>query len=1087
MNIVSTATSLRRPVMIIVAMLALALAAISAVQKIPRDIFPDLGVPVIYVSQPYGGMDPSQMEQFLMNHYEDHFLYISGIEHIETKTIQGSGLVKVQFHEGTNMAQAMAEVIGQVNRSRAFMPPGTVPPTVIRFDAGSVPIGDLVFESQTRRSGELQDMALTRVRPLLSTLPGVSSTPPFGASARTIVIRVDPDRLRSYNMAPEEVVQALIGANSIAASGNVNVGNIMYMVPNNATVHDIKELENVPIRPGSTNTVFLRDIGTVEDGNDMRTGYATVNGRHTVYIPVTKRADASTLTVVDLVKSNMKKFQEMLPSDVKVTFQFDQSPYVTRAIAGLLSEGVMGAILTGLMILIFLWDFKSALIVTLNIPLCIMASLLALWVCGQTINIMTLGGLALAVGILVDEATVTIENIHTHLAEGKPISLAALDATNETTIPRFLSMLCILAVFIPAFFMAGSTKALFIPLSMALGFSMIASYTLSSTLVPVLTALLLKDHYHGAQGTAAAQHDAAAAPHAAAEAPHPTHDKSFFSKIVRIYAACAGFLLKWRWAVIPCYFVGAILIVAFVGSTLGTEIFPKVDEGQFQLRFREATGTRIEETERTAAKTLDIIKSEVGPDSIEMTLGFVGVQPPNYSMNSIYQWSGGPEEAVLQVQLKHGVKVKVPELQETLRKRFAKELPGVEFSFEPSDIISRVMSFGAATPVEIAIAGPGVEADLAFGEKIRAKLAAMPSMRDIHYGEALDYPALRVNVDRERAGVMGLTTTEIIKSLTTATSSSRYVVANFWADDSNGIGYQVQVEFPQAKIKSIEDVQNIPVAKREGQQLLLRNVASVTKSTAEEQIDRYNTQKTLTLCANISGEDLGRVSKKVNDAIASLGAPPPRVSVEVRGQIAPMNQMMAGLQNGFLIAIVVIFLLLWMNFQSLKLSLIVVSTVPAVASGVCIMLWLTGTTLNIQSFMGAIMSIGVAVANSILLVTFAERTRLKGESALNAALEGASSRLRPIMMTSCAMIAGMIPMALGMGESGEQSAPLGRAVVGGLAFATVATLFILPSVYTLVMWASDRKTVSLNPHDPYSERFVRHETPPHAHAVAAGD
>ena len=1056
MNIVSTGTALRRPVMISVAMVALTLVAIFAIQKMPRDIFPDMGVPVIYVSQPYGGMDPEQMEGFLINHYEDHFLYVSGIEHIETKCIQGSGLVKVQFHPGTNMAQAMAEIIGQVNRSKAFMPPGTVPPTVVRFDAGSVPVGDLVFASETKSLGELQDLAMSRVRPILSTLPGVSSTPPFGASARTIVIHVDPDSLRSYNMAPDEVVTALIGANSIAASGNADIGKLSYMVPNNATVRDIKELEMTPIRMGSTKTVFLRDVGTVEDSTDIQTGFALVNGRRTVYIPITKRADASTLAVVNLIKQNLVKFQTLLPDDVKVSFDFDQSPYVTRAIAGLLSEGVIGAVLTGLMVLVFLWDFRSAVVVIMNIPLAVCAAILALWLTGQTINMMTLGGLALAVGILVDEATVTIENIHAHMETGKSVSLAALDATNETTVPRLLSMLCILAVFLPSFFMEGSTKSLFIPLSLAVGFSMIASYILSSTLVPVLSAWLLKDkHLSPSHG-------------------HKSH--SVFSKVQTVFTKVSRKFLALRWVLIPSYLAVSLLIVLLLGTRLGTEIFPRVDEGQFQLRMRDAVGTRIEETEKMTLSVLDIIKEEVGANNIEMSLGFVGVQPPNYSMNAIYQWSSGPEESVMQVQLKHGAKTEIEELKNTLRHKLAKKLPGVEFSFEPADIVSRVMSFGSATPVEVAVAGPDIESDRAFAEKIRAKLEFIPSLKDIHFGQASEYPSLKIDVNRERAGIMGLSSTDVVRSLITSTSSSRYVVANFWADPKTGLGYQVQIDLPKSKIHSIQDLQNLPVSKRGIEPVLLRNVASVTPSSTEEEIDSYNTQKTITVCANIQGEDLGTVSRKVAKAIEELGPPPKRVSLEIRGQIKPMNQMMSGLQNGFLIAILIIFLLLWSYFQSIKLSSVIVSSTPAVASGVVIALWISNTSLNIQSFMGAIMSIGVAVANAILLITFAERARIKGASAIDAALEGASTRLRPILMTSFAMVAGMVPMALGLGESGEQSAPLGRAVIGGLTFATLATLFILPGAFAIIMGRTDRKSVSLNPHDILSPRFVRHET-----------
>src|SRR6266699_3305071 len=492
MNLVQSA--MRRPLTVVVAVIAVAFGSVLALKQMPRDIFPTLGIPTIYVAQPYGGMDPAQMEGYLTYYYEYHFLYITGIEHVESKSIQGASLIKLQFHPRTDMSQAMSETVAYVNRARAFMPPGTVPPFIMRFDAGSVPVGNLVFSSETRSVGEMQDAALNLVRPLFATLPGVSAPPPFGGSARSIVINVKPDRLRAYNMAPDEIVAAITEANTISPSGNMAISGKYPMVPLNSVVKNIKDLESVPIRTGLYPAIFLRDLATVQDASDIITCYALVNGRRTVYIPVTKRADASTLSVVSLVKKNLPKFQSVVPGDVKVSYEFDQSPYVTRAIRGLTLEGGLGAVLTGLMILLFLRDWRSALIVVINIPLSLMAALLALWVSKQTINIMTLGGLALAVGILVDEATVCIENIHTHLTRGSSLKRASRDATTETTIPRLLAMLSILAMFTPTLFMAGAAKAMFLPLSLSVGLSMITSYLLSGTLVPILSVWVLRSH-----------------------------------------------------------------------------------------------------------------------------------------------------------------------------------------------------------------------------------------------------------------------------------------------------------------------------------------------------------------------------------------------------------------------------------------------------------------------------------------------------------------------------------------------------------------------------------------------------------------
>jgi multidrug efflux pump subunit AcrB len=1055
MNIVSA--SMRRPITIIVAIVAIVLCAVVALRQMPRDILPTLGTPVIYVAQPYGGIDPAQMEGYLTYYYEYHFLYVTGIENVESKSIQGVALIKLQFHAGTDMAQALAETINYANRARAFMPPGTVPPFIIRFDAGSVPVGNLVFTSESRTVGELQDLALNRVRPLFATLPGVSAPPPFGASQRTVVVRADPQKLRSYNISIDELVEAVNTANTLSPSGNALIGTKLPMVPVNTIVRDINELEKVPVRTGTYPAVFVRDIATIEDSTDIPTGFALVNGKRTVYIPVTKRSDASTLEVVRLVKENLPTFQKVLPDDVKVSYAFDQSPYVIRAINGLMVEGALGAILTGVMVLLFLRDWRSALIVVINIPLSLLGAIVAFWLTGQTVNIMTLGGLALAIGILVDEATVTIENVRTHLQRGQSLARAVADSRSEVALPLLVSMLCVLAVFVPSFFMAGAARALFIPLSLAVGFSMVASYLLSSTFVPILSSWILRQEHRAT-----------------------TTKKSFFERLQERYGNGVQRVMKRRGMLVGTYLVACTVLVVLLLSVLGTEIFPVVDVGQFQLRFHAPTGTRIEVTEQVATKILDMIRGEVGADNVDISIGFVGVQPPNYPINTVYLWTSGSEEGVLQVQLKPGTRVRVEELKERLRRKFASDLPDLRISFEPSDIVSRVMSLGALTPIEIAVTGPDIAASRDYAEKLRSSLTKVAALRDVQFGQALDYPTVAVTMDRERAGILGITTAGVSRAVIAATSSSRYVVPNYWADPTTGIAYQVQVEVPQQQMNSIEEVRNIPVSTKSGNTTLaLRNVAQVQDGIAAAEYDRFNSQRMVTLTANISGADLGTVSAQLTKAIKQAGAPPARVTSQVRGQIVPLQQMLSGLQTGLLMAIVVIFLLLAANFQSLKVAFVVVSTIPAVMSGVAISLWLTRTTLNIQSFMGAIMSIGVAVANAILLITFAERNRIEGQESEAAAIDAARSRLRPILMTSFAMVAGMIPMALGLGEGGEQTAPLGRAVIGGLVAATMATLFILPAVFAIVQRRTSRESASLDPDDPHSANFNQ-QPPNHA-------
>jgi multidrug efflux pump subunit AcrB len=1049
MNLVQAA--LRRPITVVVLVIAVALGTTLAIERMPRDIFPTLGIPTIYVAQPYGGMDPAQMEGYLTYYYEYHFLYITGLEHVESKSIQGAAIMKLQFYPGVDMNQAMAETVGYVNRARAFMPPGTVPPFITRFDAGSVPVGNLVFTSETRTVAQMQDAALNLVRPLFATLPGVSAPPPFGGSARTIVINVDPERMRSYNMSPDEIVTAMTRANLISPSGNMAVAGKYPMVPLNSVVKNIKDLESVPIRAGTYPTVFVRDVGTVTDGSDVVTSYALIDGRRTVYIPVTKRADASTLSVVELVKENLPRFQAVVPDGVKVSYEFDQSPFVIRAINGLIFEGTFGALLTGVMVLLFLGNWRSALIVVINIPLAVMGALLALWLTGQTVNIMTLGGLALAIGVLVDMSTVVIENIHTHLARGKWVARAVVDSGREVALPLLIAMLCVLAVFVPSLFMVGAARAMFLPLSLAVGFAMIASYLLSSTLVPILSVWLLR-------GQAVAGTDAGH------PAPGALQTAGRFSRLRRGYARAVERTVGVRWLTVALYTVVSALGIVLIGGRLGTEIFPKVDVGQLQVRLRAPTGTRVDGTEQVALQALDIIKNEVGPENVRITLAFLGVHAPNYPINLIYLWNGGSEEGVLQVQLNEDAGIDTEAAKERLRKTFAEQMPDVSFSFEPSDIVSQVMSLGSSTPIEVAVSGPSLTANREFATRVLDRLEQIPALRDVRFGQSLDYPTLDVNVNRESAGIMGVEMSEVSRSLVSATSSSRFVVPNYWSDPNSGIAYQIQVQIPQATMSSVEELESLPVAYNNGQPVLLRSLASVTPGTAPGQYERYNMQRMITVTANLTG-DLGSVTAQVRTALAELGSPPARTSVALRGQVLPMEQMLDGLETGLVLAVVVIFLLLAANFQSLKLSLVAISTAPAAIAGVALALALTETTLNIQSFMGAIMSIGVAVANSILLVTFAERSRLAGATAAAAAADGAQSRLRPILMTSLAMIAGMLPLAIGIGEGAEQTAPLGRAVVGGLAAATLATLWVLPALFAIVQGGAHRRSASLDPDD----------------------
>jgi multidrug efflux pump subunit AcrB len=707
----------------------------------------------------------------------------------------------------------------------------------------------------------------------------------------------------------------------------------------------------------------------------------------------------------------------------------------------------LGALLTGLMVLLLLRDWRSAVIVFLTIPFALLSAVVALWVAGQTINIMTLGGLALAVGILVDESTVAIENIHAHLARGQARARAVVDSGREVAVPRLVAMLSVLAVFIPSFFMVGVGRALFVPLALAVGFAMAVSSLLASTLVPMLATWLL----HSEQ--------------------HIEHEEDRFHRFQRRYGQLVATLFRVRWIVVPLYLLIAAVAIWSLSDRLGMEMFPSVDTGQFQLRVRAPDGTRIERTEILTQRVLEAIAEEVGPENIAITQGFVNVQPASYPVNTIHLWTSGPHEAVLLVALQPGTGLSVEAVKERLRAKLPELYPGTKYVFEPGDSISQVMSMGSQTPIEVAISGPKLEANRAYAERLLQEMWRIPSLRDLQFGQPLEYPTIDVVVDRIQAGQFGLFMADVARSLVSATSSSRFIQPMFWRDPSSGNAYQVQIEIPQHRMTSGEDVQNVPVMLNGVQGPLVRDVAQVAPGRMIGEYARYNMQRMVTLIANVAGEDLGHAANRVSAAIARVGKPPRGVSVAIRGQVAPMRETLAGLRVGLALSIVVIFLLLAAHFQSIGNAVIVLSTMPAVLAGVMVALFLTGTTLNVQSFLGAIMAIGVSVANAILLVSFAETRWRTGRAATEAAVEGAQGRVRPILMTSASMIAGMIPMALALGEGGEQTAPLGRAVIGGLVAATLATLLILPTVFAWIKRRSRPVVPSLDPDDPQSSHY----------------
>ena len=1054
MNLITAA--LRKPISVIVMVAALILFGIMAVTGINIDIFPSIDVPTIYVSQPYGGLSPQQMEGFVATNYQNLYLYVSGIKAIETSNTQGLSLLKLSFYSGTNMAQAEAEVTSLTNRAFATMPPGTQQPFVIRFDASTLPVGQLTLSSPIRSNNELQDLANIWVRPGFSRVPGLSSPPPVGGNIRTIVVNANPDLMRAHNISPEQIVAAMEDNNHISPAGAVNIGNKTYLTPANTVLSKIPDFGNIPITYQNGATIYVRDVASVVDGADITTGFAYINGKRSIYIPIIKNADASTWSVVKALKAAIPQMQSLLPKDVKLDYVFDQSVYVINSVKSLILEGLIGACLTSLMVLIFLRDPRSALIVVVNIPISIITSTLLLKLCGQTINIMTLGGLALAIGVLVDEATVTIENIHRHQELGKPKALAIADACHEIALPKLLILLSTLAVFAPAFFMTGVPKDMFLPLSMAVGFAMIPAFLLSQTFVPVMANWLLKDRKHKEEAAGAVSTDTA----------RPVKPKGF-DKFKAVFLRLLEKQMQHGKRLIIAYFLLTTGIVVAIGMHIGKDILPSTGDAQFQLRLRAPEGSRLEVTEATLLKAQKVLYDLVGgKQNVGIISAFAGQQPPSYPTLPIILFTSGPNEMLMQVNMAANYKVNIDELEEQYRIALHKAMPDVMVSYEPIDLTDKIMSQGASNPIEVAVMGPDLAASQEFAGRLETEMKKIPFLRDIYIKQQLNNPAIRIDIDRDKVRQFGLTMTNVSNSLTEATSSSRYVNKMLWLNEANANSYQVQVEVPQTSISSVSDLAAIPV-RPGGSQPVLGEVASLTQDHMVGEYDRQGATRFLSIEANIYGKDLGAAAVAVQKAIKAAGTPPRGISVESRGLSNLLTQTLGSLQTGLMITVVVLLLILAANYQSFPLSVTVLTAVPAVLAGSMLMLLVTGSDLNLESYMGIIMSVGVSVSNAILLVTNAEEIRKAGADSVKAAIEAAGLRLRPILMTSISMTVGMIPMATGLGD-GAQSAPLGRAVIGGLLFSTLASLLVLPVIFSRVRRKSSVDSVSLDPYDTQS-------------------
>jgi multidrug efflux pump subunit AcrB len=1063
--------AMKHPITTLMLVVGLVCGGAMALNRMRVDIFPPLNEPRIYVFLQYGGMSPEQMEGLIVNQFELAFQYVDGVKDIESHSIQQVALIKLSFFPGTDMGAAEAEVVAMANRAMARMPPGTLPPMIMRLDEGSVPVGYLVLTSETTPLGIVADLAQNVIRPLVqSSVPGTVAVSPFGPNVRSILVNVDPQKLQSYNLTPQDVVNSLMTGNVIVPAGNLYIKDQMPLVPNNALVDDINEIGKIPLRLGDN--LYIRDVATIKDSTDVNYGYALVDGKKSVYLPIIKKDTGSTLTVVADVYKSLETFQNAVPPDVTVRFEFDESPTVRAAIKSVATEGMIGATLTGLMILLFLRDWRSVIVVVLNIPLALTGSLLGLGLTGNTINIMSLGGMALAIGMLVDEATVSIENIHVQMTRTKNLARAVERGSMQTAVPRLLAMLCVLSVFIPAFVMKDPMRSLFMPLALAVGFAMISSYLLSSTLVPIVCVWLLKPH----------------------QGEHQQKKPGLFDRVQAGFERVVGWIVAARWVVVPLYLVVCGLVLGIGGSQLGTELFPQVDSGEFVLRYRPPAGSRFEITRQMGVKILQVMQEEVGAENIEISLGYAGQIAPNFGMNNIVLFMRGPDDGWMRAKFREGGGVKLDEFRERMRTVLPERIePFVEkvlieygvpkdvaakraktctFGFEPGDIVGEVMSFGSPTPIEIVVASPVIPDAIKHANKIKAEMEKISYLRDVQFNELLKYPSVEIDIDREKAGLSGVTAQQVGNAAIVATSSSRFIALNYWQNPKTGFDYQVEVLVPTEQMTSKEQVATLPIERiNDSINLMVRDVANVRETFMMEQIDRIASQRYVSITANVEGEDMGRASRQVAAAIEAAGTPPRGVRVMTRGQLPPMIEMFTGLATGLVIAVFVILILLTAYFESPRLAIISVSAVPGVLSGVVLMLLLSGTTLNLESFMGTIMCIGVSVSNSVMLVTFVHEHWRGNMPSIQAAIRGAGERLRPILMTACAMTVGMIPMSLALEAGSQMQAPLGRAVIGGLVCSTFATLLVVPAIFVVVMGRLSPHSLSVHPDDPESPHY----------------
>ncbi len=1034
--------ALNRPYTFLVLALLILLVSPIVILRTPTDIFPNINIPVISAIWTYNGLSPEQFEGRITSVYERTLTTtVNDIEHIESTTLNGTAVVKIFLQPYASATTGVAQVTAVSQSILKQMPAGVNPPIILSYSASSVPILQLALSGKGLQEQDLNDIAMNFLRPQLVTVPGAVVPYPYGGKQRQVMIDLNPAEMQAKGLSPVDVVTAVGNQNLILPSGTAKIGQFEYDVDMNYSPRRIVEINDFPVKVVGTSTIYVRDVANVRNGFAPQTNIIRRDGQRGVLVSVLKAGGASTLDVVAGIKALLPRVAATLPPQLKIQPLADQSIFVRAAISGVIREAILAACLTGLMILLFLGSWRSTLIIAISIPLSILTSIIVLSALHETINIMTLGGLALAVGILVDDATVTIENIERHLEEGYDLTTSILEGAAQISVPALVSTLCICIVFLPMFFLSGVARYLFVPLAEAVVFAMLASYVLSRTLVPTLAMYLLRAKQHFTPNGARSRN------------PLVLFQRAFERGLERVrtqYQAVLTTLVYRRKIFVPVFLLACLAVMLLI-PFLGQDFFPTSDTGQFKLHVRAKTGTRIEEMARLCDQVDGAIRREVPANELVTMIDNIGL--PYSQMNLSYSNSGqlGTADADILVSLarKHRP---TDEYVMALRKNLPRQFPGTTFYMLPADIVTQILNFGLPSPIDLQIDGNDVQASRAFADRLLPQLERIPGAVDLHVHQVFDQPKLHIEVDRTKAAESGYTQVDLARPLLTSLSGSFQTQPTFWLNPVNGVSYSVVAQTPQYAIQSIQDLRNIPISgPGQKQPEILSDLADISRTNELAVATHYNIRRTVDIYGSVQGRDMGAVGRDINNVLAANGKYLPRGSQAVlRGQVQTMHESFVGLLGGLAGAIVLVYLLIVVNFQSWVDPFVIITALPAALAGIVLLLFVTHTTVSVPALMGAIMCMGVATANSILVVSFAKEQLLKHGSSIEAALEAGSTRFRPVLMTALAMLIGMIPMAMGMGEGGEQNAPLGRAVIGGLLLATLATLFFVPSVFSLL-------------------------------------